>query len=61
MNIMARFERSSQDKDQLYFANETYRYAVMLRSRCIAAIEYIDLILKNLTFLEMKLTETIAH
>jgi hypothetical protein len=61
MNILAELEESSQSKDQLYFANEAYGYALMLRSKCIAAIDYIDLILMDLTVLERMLAKPTAH
>jgi len=60
MNMLAELKKSSQDKDQLYLASEAYGYAVMLKSSCNTAISYINLILRNLMFLEKLLAKTIA-
>jgi hypothetical protein len=61
MNILAELKKNSQHKDQLYFVNEAYGYAVMLKSSCNTTINYINLILRNLMFLERMLAKTIAH
>lgn len=61
MNILTELKKSSQHKDQLYFMNEAYEYAVTLKNGCNTVLNYINSILRDLIFLDRMLTKNVAH